>query len=254
MKRIVLCAKWGNVFPPNYVNGLYRAVGENLTGDFRFVCLTNEAEGLAEGIECFPLPDLSLAPERYAKGAWPKLGVFQRDLYGLEGRALFIDLDSVITSDLSQLFEGTPTLKAIGAGDDWRRNKIPKVPELATGVFAFEIGKHSNILDSFMADKENAFARFANEQQFVEAHVSSWESWPQDWIVSFKRHLCHPIGTDLLRYPDEPSASTKIVAFHGKPRPIDLVNKKGIWMNFPHSIRCPVKWLDAYWERFAGSI
>lgn len=252
--RVVLTMKWGDEFPPSYVNRLFSAVSAHLSGPFRFVCLTNEPDGLHQAIEHFPLPDLDIPPSYYAKGAWPKLGVFKPDLYGLRGRCLFIDLDTIITGSLDGFFEQEGSFIAIGGGDDWRRNQTVETPALLSGVFAFTFGELGHIYTAFMADKEKAHASFENEQSFIEGQLDTWLPWPEGWIVSFKRHLCHPIGPDLIKAPLTPDPSTKIVAFHGDPRPIDLVGRKKFWMKFPHSVRCPVKWLDDYWARHGEDV
>ncbi|MEO9827303.1 MAG: hypothetical protein ABJF50_23105 [Paracoccaceae bacterium] len=248
-ERVVLTMKWGDVFPASYVNRLFSAVSANLEKPFKFVCLTNESEGLHPEIVHFPLPDLDLPPERYAHGAWPKLAVFQPDLYGLSGRCLFIDLDTVISGNLEPFFDFESPFSAIGSAHDWRRGKTVAVPEVGTGIFAFDLGALPHVYESFMADKQAAYDSFPNEQTFVEGQLEHWIPWPETWVVSFKRHLCQPIGLDLIKPPDAPDPSTKVVAFHGDPRPIDLVGRKKMWMKFPHSVRCPIDWLDAYWAQ-----
>ncbi|NNE86827.1 MAG: hypothetical protein HKN27_02025 [Silicimonas sp.] len=247
--RVVLTMKWGEVFPASYVNRLFSAVSENIDRPFKFVCLTNETEGLHPDIVHFPLPDLDLPAERYAHGAWPKLAAFKDDLYGLTGRCLFIDLDTIISGNLEPFFDFESPFAAIGSGDDWRRGRTVTKPELASGVFAFDLGTLPHVLENFLRDKDDAYARYPNEQSFIEGQLKAWDPWPASWVVSFKRHLCHPIGRDLISPPHAPDETTKIVAFHGDPRPIDLVGRKGLWTKFPHSVRCPVEWLDAYWAR-----
>ena len=59
-ERVVICMKWGTLYSADYVNVLFNACKANITGDFRFVCLTDNAGGLTNGIEAFPIPDLSL--------------------------------------------------------------------------------------------------------------------------------------------------------------------------------------------------
>lgn len=242
--------KWGTLYPAAYVNILYRAVCDHLDGPFRFVCLTDDAMGFEAGIETFPIPDLQLAPERYSHGAWPKLGVFQRDLYGLTGRCLFIDLDSAIIDRLEPFFEADGLFRAIGAGPGWARGRTVETPELASGVFAFELGQLGMVLDTFLADREGAYARYPNEQSFIEGAIPDWAPWPPDWVISFKRHLCRPIGIDLVKPPLDPPAGAKIVAFHGDPRPAALIGRRGLWSKPPHSVRCPVGWLEDYWARY----
>ncbi|MGB0960414.1 MAG: hypothetical protein ACPGVK_09215 [Halocynthiibacter sp.] len=246
--RVVLCIKWGTLYPAFYVNVLHSAVKKHLKGDFRFVCLTNEGDGLHEDIEVFPLPDLDLPEERYRHGAWPKLAIFAKDLYGLTGRCLFIDLDSAIVGDLEPLFEHPGVFNAIGDGDGWRRGRDNQVDcTLASGVFSFDFGSEPQVLDNFMADKQAAYDAFINEQQCIEGHISDWAPWPHDWVISFKRHLRRPLVVDRFLPPLDPPKDTKIVAFHGNPRPIEVVrNANQSWGKFPHYGRGPVGWMRDY--------
>jgi hypothetical protein len=73
MDRIVLCMNWGTLFSPDYVNVLYNACKANLTGPFRFVCLTDSIDGLSDGIEAFPIPQIGCTREMYFSGAWALL-------------------------------------------------------------------------------------------------------------------------------------------------------------------------------------
>ena len=38
--------KWGNLYSSDYVNVLYNATKRNITGDFRFICLTDKNDGI----------------------------------------------------------------------------------------------------------------------------------------------------------------------------------------------------------------
>jgi hypothetical protein len=253
--RIVLCMKWGTLFPPDYVNVLYNACRASISGKFRFVCLTDDANGFVEGIEAFPIPDIGLAPEEwYTKGVWPKLALYVSDLHGLKGRCLFIDLDMVIVGGLDEMFEYSAGFVGIDVGESWRPGKEGVYPpELGTGVFAFNLGSQSQILEAFRADVAAAITRFRNEQDWVAAHADELEYWPTGWILSFKRHLRQPIGKDLFLPPKAPPASAKIVAYHGTPRPIDLVPERpGFWDRFPHLGRGQVSWVRDYWVENGG--
>ncbi|RZI92081.1 MAG: glycosyltransferase, partial [Rubrivivax sp.] len=46
VQRNVICMKWGTKYGPEYVNRLYAMVRRHLTGDFRFVCLTDDPAGI----------------------------------------------------------------------------------------------------------------------------------------------------------------------------------------------------------------
>lgn len=246
--KIVLCMRWGSLYPASYVNVLHSAVRRNVSGDLRFVCLTPEPDGLAEGIEAFPIPDLGYGPDHWRHGAWPKLSVFVPDLYGMSGRALFIDLDSVIRESLDPFFEMPGDLVSIAGGPRWRRGSSNPRPSLASGVFAFDIGSQPQIAERFRRDPDGAFRRFGIEQRFVQEHVTSWTTWPESWVISFKKHLRRPLLVDRFLPPREPDPGTKIVAFHGTPRPI-AVARAGTkaWARFPRAGRGPIPWVRDYW-------
>ena len=63
MTRHVLCMKWGTKYGPHYVNNLYAMARRHLRGDFRFICLTDNTEGIRAEVECFPIPRLDIRPE-----------------------------------------------------------------------------------------------------------------------------------------------------------------------------------------------
>lgn len=271
-ERVVVCMKWGALYPSSYVNVLYSAVKKNLTGSFRFVCLTNEPEGLDEGIESYPIPDIGLPTERYGHGAWPKLVMFKKDLYGLTGRCLFIDLDTIICGNLDPFFDVKGAFVAIGLTSTWVGKKKPRIykkwkayrasrkpsklgaPDtpapstMGTGIFCFDLGTQSHIYDAALANWPDAFATFGNEQELVEHYLESWEAWDSEWVISFKLHLRRPILIDLFLPPKEPAPHIPVVAFHGDPRPIDLVHRgHSSARELPHFWRGPVKWVHKYW-------
>lgn len=251
--RLVLCMRWGTLYPPAYVNVLFNAVRDHLNGAVRFVCFSNDATGLDDGIEVRPIPDLGFADKHWASGAWPKLSVFLDTFDGLNGRALFIDLDSVIVGNLEPFFEAEGALLGIGVGAGWRRGGTGSRPDLGTGVFAFDMGSLSHIPKAFSADADAAFSTFGLEQRLVEDQVPSWQPWPTGWVISFKRHLCQPIGLDRIRQPFPPSPDAKIVAFHGDPRPVDVISADGHnWASFPRFGRSPVPWVREYWLKYGG--
>jgi len=250
--RVVFCMKWGTLYSADYVNVLYRATSQNLTKPFRFVCLTDDPEGLLPGIETFPIPDLGLSPEHYLAGAWPKLGVFKRDLYDLTGRGLFIDLDMIITGSLEPFFDQPGDLITIGQ-HHWYPGQ--KQEEANTCIFSFDIGKSSHLPEVFQADIPKHVSSYLHEQEFVQGEYGAMSYWPKGWVISFKHHLRQPLVLDRFKGPKRPGADVKIVAFHGRPRPIDLINPpKGNWDRFPHYGRGQVDWAVEYWREHGGTV
>ena len=102
-QRHILCMKWGTKYGPEYVNRLYAMVRRHLQGDFNFVCLTDNAQGIRPEVQCLPIPSLDLPPGIPERG-WTKLTTFAADLHGLRGTALFLDVDVVVTGPLDEFF------------------------------------------------------------------------------------------------------------------------------------------------------
>lgn len=256
-ERVVLCMKWGSLFPPDYVNVLYNACRGAIKGSFRFVCLTDDAEGIAPAIETLPIPDIGLSAEEwYTPGVWPKLALYLSDLHGLSGRALFIDLDMIVVDGLDEMFERPERFITINVGEEWRRGRTgTRGDAVGTGVIGFNIGREAHILAAFQADKAATMRDFANEQDFVAAEVPDMGYWPSGWVISFKRRLRRALGVDLVLPPKEPPRGTRIVAFHGDPRPITLMHPKaGFWDRFPHMGHGQVDWVRDYWVNNGGRL
>ena len=250
--RVIICMKWGTLYPASYVNVLYKACRANLMGDFKFVCLTENEDGLDQAIISHPIPDLDLDTYHWKKGGWPKLAVFTKDFFGLKGRALFIDLDTVICGPLDPFFDyAAPKMVAIDTGPTWGIGDSNTTPLAGTGIFTFDLGAHSNILEHFMNNRDAVVDEHRIEQIYVQSMVRDMAFWPKDWVLSFKYHLRRPALTGLILPPPPPAATNKVIAFHGEPRPIDLVNG-GLWGIGPHWGLGRVKWMVDYWQRHGG--
>lgn len=250
--RLVICMKWGTLYSAQYVNVLYTACRAHISGKFRFVCLTDDAQGLLPDVEVYPIPDIGLDEWHYYNGAWPKIVVFQHELYGLKGRALFIDLDSVICGSLDEMFEAPGPLVAIDF-QPWK-NK-PGGPRTGTGVFAFDLGSLGWVVERLRDHRDEIVNKYTLEQDYLHGEVSGIVYWPQPWVISFKYHVRQPLILDRFLAPTPPPATTKVLAFHGRPRPIDLIHPpKGNWDRFPHYGSGPVSWMQTYWKNYGGKI
>ena len=93
--------KWGTKYGPEYVNRLYHTTKRNITLPFKFICYTDDSNGFESGIEVRPLPEMDI-PNDNDRG-WRKLALFRKDV-GLDGRILFMDLDTVIVGNIDDYF------------------------------------------------------------------------------------------------------------------------------------------------------
>ena len=235
--------KWGTRYGPQYVNRLHAAVRRHTSGDVRFVCLTDRADGLDAGIEALPLPPINL-PERVSWLPWRKLSVWQAPLFDLEGDVLFFDIDLVVIGDLNPFFDYKPgafcvienwTQKGQGIGN--------------TSVFRLNIGQHTHVYERFRKDPEAILAAYRIEQQFISAEVPEQEFWPDGWCVSFKHDLVPRFPANWLRAP-EPTAEAKVVAFTGLPDPDQAAEGRwpAPWYKKFYKHTKPAPWIAEHWR------
>lgn len=251
---LIFTMKWGGLYGPHYVNNLARGVKKHLKRPHRFICFTDDPKGLDNGIEAMPLPELGL-PEGHNDTRWQKLALFRKDLMGLKGTALFLDLDLVVVDDLEPLFEIDGAFRIIRDDDLFRSKPLRKVNPSRdaflhsvgnSSVFRYEVGSHSYILDTFVADPDTVTNKFEISQQFQSdqlakhAHLSYW---PKEWCVSFKNH-CVPRGfSSYFAAPSLPEGA-RIVVFAGSPKMDDALNGKGSkWYRRIGD----VSWLKSQW-------
>jgi hypothetical protein len=238
-QRFVMCMKWGTKYGPEYVNRLYGMVRRHLSGDFRFVCLTDRTEGIRPEVECFPIPGLELQASQ-RDGGWRKLLSFQPDLYGLKGTALFLDLDVVIVDSIDPFFELPGDFLII---HDWKR------PWRVTGnssVYRYELGAHPEVLSRFRAEQLEIRKRFRNEQAYLSDVIHAQgklQYWPDAWCRSYKYHCIPPWPTNYWREPIIPDGA-RILIFHGEVNPPDALegrrNRAGRHVK-------PASWVAEHW-------
>lgn len=253
--RTVLCMKWGTLYSAEYVNVLHNACKRNISGDFRFVCLTNEPDGLQKGIESYPIPNIGLEERHYYDGAWPKIAVFSTDLYGLQGRALFIDLDTVIWGNLDAFFEVDGDLVAIDNARLITNSRKTTAIRTMSGIFAFDLGKLGEVVTQLQANLNVLIAQHNLEQNYLHHTVENIQYWPKGWLQSFKYHLRQPVLIDRFLSPRKPAPETKLLVFHGNPRPIELIRPAdNNWGRFPHYGKGAVDWMVNYWRENGGMV
>ena len=105
----VVCVKWGEKYDAEYTNKLHRAVRRWLPEAAKFVCFTDDANGLEAGVEARPLP-----VRDDWEGWWFKAFLFSREAQ-LSGRVLYLDLDTVIVGPLTPLLAYTGAFATLAA-------------------------------------------------------------------------------------------------------------------------------------------
>lgn len=237
----VVCLKWGDKYPADYVNKLHGMVRRHLTLPFFFHCMTEDSHGLSPEIHVLPLPDLGV------HGWWYKLYLFNSSFYGLSGDILFLDLDVVITGSMDNLLTYSPGSFCIAP------DKLPGAYN--SSVLRFKIGSMAFIWDSFVCQKEAVMGRFHGDQDWIQHLVLKAQIYPYPMVVSYKfdcyssaRFSGGGVGKWLRRhgyflprkkavYPDGAS----VVLFHGKPDPEDVMQTS--YDKYRHA-----PWISACWK------
>ena len=243
-QRHVLCMKWGTKYSPDYVNRLYAMVRRHLSGDFNFICLTDDGRGIRSEVQCLPIPPLDLeVPAGQPDRAWKKLTTFERNLHGLQGTALFLDLDVVVVGSLDAFFEQPGEFVIIhDYARPWRTERITG----NSSVYRFELGAHADVLAYFRANMDAVQAKFRNEQAYLSDFLHAQgklQYWPDAWCPSFKYHGIPAWPTNYWQEPFVPDGA-RIVVFHGECNPPDaLAGRRNRAFRF---IR-PARWIARHW-------
>lgn len=240
----VLCMKWGNKYPADYVNKLYGMVARNLTGDFRFACLTDDAAGVRAEVQCLACPNVPI-PAPYCNLGWRKVSLWARQLPAMEGDWLYLDLDVVITGRLDDFFEYQPD-KTYIVMQNWTQ---PGKGIGNTSVYRFRVGSHPYLLDNLIENQVDIFRQFTNSQTYISRTVNAIDFWPDEWCVLFKTHCVPSMPARWWKTPILPP-NARVVAFPGVPNPDEAV--VGVWpakwyKGFYKHIR-PAVWINDFWR------
>lgn len=244
-QRVILCMKWGAKYGSEYVNRLYAMVRRNLTGEFTFVCLTDDTTGIRSEVVCRAIVSLDLpkgAPER----GWTKLTTFAPDLASHMGvaagsTALFLDIDVVIVGALDEFFATPGDFLII---HDYKR------PSRITGnssVYRFRLGAHPDVLDYFRGNFDTVRKVFRNEQAYLSDFIhrqGKLQYWPGAWCPSFKYHSIPRWPTNYWREPFVPQGA-RVIVFHGECNPPDaLAGRRNRALRFIK----PTHYVAAHWR------
>ena len=244
----IVCMKWGTLYGPEYVNRLYAMVARNLTRPFRFVCFTEDASGLRGEVEVRPLPPIRIDPP-HGTTPWRKLALYNADLGDVTGTALFLDLDLVIVGPLDRFFEVPGEYCVIR---NWTR---PRRIVGNTSVFRFEIGAHTDLLDTFHSMPTQHWVDADRIEQAFLSRILHGQGrltfWPKGWCASFKVDAL-PGGWRFPRIllnwvlPSRLPEGASIVVFHGHPNPDEAL--AGRWPGGWYKRLRPATWIDRYWH------
>jgi len=180
---------------------------------FRFVCVTDDPEGL-EDVETIELwPDARDVAPAEGRG-WPnchvRLRAFARDAAQWFGpRYVSLDLDVVVTGDLAPLFD-RPESFVIWNETDWPRTQFYNA-----SIWLMDSGARPQVWETFDPASSPAIAYEAGarggDQAWISYVLGKGEAvfTPADGVLSYRRHIAR--ASLYQRLP----RGARLVCFHG---------------------------------------
>lgn len=203
----VICSRWGNKYPIEYVNKLYSMVNRHINADFKFYCQTDDTKGMNSNIEQLPfLNDLpnSTPQDMLSSSDWmnnlprlwdrPKLNYFVPDCWGIKGTKIALDLDIIIHNDMTPLLNLYKDKPIIGRSwwHDMEKEKTPAWRRAYAAKFngSFYLWE-DNDMDEIYADlKKNAekiyFIFHGGSDNFLtNRHFNKFDVVPEKYYYSY---------------------------------------------------------------------
>lgn len=199
MNKIVLCVlKSGG---PDYGPGNVEALRDSLAkhSDAHLVCFSDA------DVPCRRVPLLHDWP-----GWWSKLELFRFDY---PESVLYVDLDTVFVDDPAPLWRDEFTMLA----------RVGHAGDFGSGVMSWR-GNYSGLYHAFAANPAAAIAEYKTtprwgDQGFIRDNLPEPPVvFERSLAASYKAHCTNKLTTPFkVPHPD-----TRVVYFHGKPRPWEV--------------------------------
>ena len=191
----VACVKHGTKYGADYVNRLYAMMRRHLPGNWRFVCLTDDPEGIHPEVGI-----IDISNSQY-QGWWAKLALFDPQTPFADQTVLYLDLDTVVVGDMGF------------------------IADLKVGFYvlehAFNPGYNSSVMLFDRTFAASVFERFTKSDLDRLTGDQDWLEECMPGIDTFKRE---PVRIYKSFEPDLDSAGlaqtgAKIVTFPTVPKP-----------------------------------
>ncbi|WP_420403304.1 tetratricopeptide repeat protein [Nisaea sp.] len=204
----VACVKHGTKYGPDYVNRLYAMVRRHLPGNWRFVCYTDDPQGLRPEVGIIDISGIRI------RGWWTKLALFDPTSPVLDPTILYLDLDTVVVGDLGFL-EGMKV--------GFHILEHPDSPCYNSSVMLFD---RTFAAPVYQRVRKRDVERLVGDQDWIEECLPGLDTFPYG-LIRLYRGLHPDLGPDGLAATD-----TRIVTFPTNPK--------------PH--RIPSGWVPAHWK------
>jgi hypothetical protein len=225
-------AGYRTAFTATHVNTLRRMVARHYRVPHRFVCLTDDPRGLDDGIEVLPLwADWATVASPHGAqhpSCYRRLKAFAPEMRALGARFVSLDLDCVVTGDLTALWDREEEF-VIWRPTYRRRGLNGPKTRFNGSMWLLTAGSRPEVWTRFRgaASAAEAYRRgyHGSDQGWLQYVLGTGvPGWSEvDGVYSYKFHL-------LDQHAGELPAHTRIVFFHGKPDCWDAEPQRRAWV------------------------
>lgn len=238
----VVCWKWTpaagyrSAFGPSTVNILKEMVRRHYSRPHRFICVTDDATGLDPDVEVIPLwDDHAGLANPFGPGnpsCYRRLKMFSPDAADLFGeRFVSLDLDTVVTGDLSPIWDRPEDF--VAWGDTNHGTHYNGSMMLMTAGARACVWEDFDPVNSPRLAK--AAGQFGSDQGWISYRLGSGEAtWTtDDGVYSFRNHLSRP--------PRPLPDNARLVMFHGRIDPWSGSAQRLSWVckHYAYAERAP---------------
>ncbi len=204
MRRINILTVWtGDRYSRQYVDKMKSMLERHLKMDMDFYCITDNPDDIGWN---------KIVPPEPLVGWWSKMWLFS-DLMP-SGKILYLDLDQLITGDITEILEECLKHKFSAYSDhlNWHGCKF------GSAFMLFDSGAHTDIFKAFwparheLVDYPGGDQAWINQTGLLPKVYYLDEHFPGGIIQSYK--------LDYL--PHGLSEHTKLINFHGQPKQHNL--------------------------------
>lgn len=207
-----LCIKWGNKYSPEYVNNLYKMVQQNYSKRFKFICYTDEPEGIEKSIKIRPIPNVDPLHPKYWFGqenfCWDRakfLVLNSHHWLKTKGPFCYLDLDVIIQNNIDEIDELSKSPHMFYSNwEDPRVLKDRRFSDIRGSLYNSSVmlwctDQGEKIYNDVMKHKDTVFKTFFkgtdNYYPYREHDVvgdNYWTFLPDDWVYSYNRGRTYP--------------------------------------------------------------
>lgn len=200
--KIATVLRSGGDYNQSHVQWLYK----QLPADIEKVCFTDLT---IPGVNTIKLTE-------DLPGWWSKIEMFNPDSVAED--IFYLDLDVVVVGDISDILANKQLtmLSDFFFPQKTKNSAIMRVPH----------EEKYKIWEAFKRYPELFMTRYQSggDQEFISKiypHAAIWQDILPGQIVSYKKHVIHKKKNEHATGDGTVPAGTRIVCFHGKPRPWD---------------------------------